>query len=193
MALVTGGTRGIGAATCRALADEGAHLAAGYWRDDEDVEKFLTAMAADDQGRRITVHEGNIGSADDCRRVLREVIDQHGRVDILVNNAGITIDRTVAKMTDEDWHKVIAVNLSLVGDRSAPRSATTRAARSSSSPRKTAGSTGPEHRGRTRPPGCLIALIALPSRNRSAGVPAAEDALGDGRRADDGEQPQPYR
>ena len=112
MALVTGGTRGIGAATCRALADEGAHLAAGYWRDDEDVEKFLTAMAADDPGRRITVHEGNIGSADDCRRVLREVIDQHGRVDILVNNAGITIDRTVAKMTDDDWHKVIAVNLS---------------------------------------------------------------------------------
>ena len=40
------------------------------------------------------------------------MIDQHGRVDILVNNAGITIDRTVAKMTDEDWHKVIAVNLS---------------------------------------------------------------------------------
>ena len=58
------------------------------------------------------MHEGNIGSADDCRRVLREVIDQHGRVDILVNNAGITIDRTVAKMTDDDWHKVIAVNLS---------------------------------------------------------------------------------
>jgi acetoacetyl-CoA reductase/3-oxoacyl-[acyl-carrier protein] reductase len=44
--------------------------------------------------------------------VLREVIDQHGRLDILVNNAGITIDRTVAKMTDDDWLKVIAVNLS---------------------------------------------------------------------------------
>ena len=58
------------------------------------------------------MHEGNIGSAEDCRRVLHEVIDQYGRVDILVNNAGITIDRTVAKMTDEDWHKVIAVNLS---------------------------------------------------------------------------------
>ena len=58
------------------------------------------------------MHEGNIGNADDCRRVLREAKDQHGRVDILVNNAGITIDRTVAKMTDEDWQKVIAVNLS---------------------------------------------------------------------------------
>jgi NAD(P)-dependent dehydrogenase (short-subunit alcohol dehydrogenase family) len=112
VALVTGGTRGIGAAICRALAEEGADIAAGYWRDDEDVEKFLTAMTADFPDRRITVHEGNIGSADDCRRVVGEVIEQHGRVDILVNNAGITLDRTVAKMTDEDWHRVIAVNLS---------------------------------------------------------------------------------
>jgi NAD(P)-dependent dehydrogenase (short-subunit alcohol dehydrogenase family) len=112
VALVTGGTRGIGAAICRALAEEGADIAAGYWRDDEDVEKFLTAMTADFPDRRITVHEGNIGSADDCRRVVGEVIERHGRVDILVNNAGITLDRTVAKMTDEDWHRVIAVNLS---------------------------------------------------------------------------------
>ena len=58
------------------------------------------------------MHEGNIGDADDCRRVISEVIEQHGRLDILVNNAGITIDRTVAKMTDEDWQQVIAVNLS---------------------------------------------------------------------------------
>jgi NAD(P)-dependent dehydrogenase (short-subunit alcohol dehydrogenase family) len=112
VALVTGGTRGIGAAICRALAEEGADIAAGYWRDDEDVEKFLTAMTADFPDRRITVHEGNIAHADDCRRVVGEVIEQHGRVDILVNNAGITLDRTVAKMTDEDWHRVIAVNLS---------------------------------------------------------------------------------
>src|SRR5271165_5610685 len=69
-------------------------------------------MAAEYPGRQVTVHHGNIGEASDCRRVLGEVIEQHGRLDILVNNAGITIDRTVAKMTDEDWQKVIAVNLS---------------------------------------------------------------------------------
>ena len=114
VALVTGGTRGIGAATCHSLADEGAHVAAGYWRDDDDetVGKFLTEMAADYPRQLITAHEGNIADADDCRRLLHEVIDRHGQVDILVNNAGITIDRTVAKMTDEQWHKVIAVNLS---------------------------------------------------------------------------------
>jgi acetoacetyl-CoA reductase/3-oxoacyl-[acyl-carrier protein] reductase len=61
---------------------------------------------------RVTVHNGNIGDAEDCRRVVREVIDQHGRLDILVNNAGITMDRTVHKMSDEDWLRVISVNLS---------------------------------------------------------------------------------
>jgi NAD(P)-dependent dehydrogenase (short-subunit alcohol dehydrogenase family) len=112
VALVTGGTRGIGAAIGRQLASEGAHVAAGYWHGREGAEKFLAAMTADFPGQHITVHEGNIGQGDDCRRVLREAIDQHGGVDILVNNAGITIDRTVAKMTDDDWQKVIAVNLS---------------------------------------------------------------------------------
>jgi NAD(P)-dependent dehydrogenase (short-subunit alcohol dehydrogenase family) len=112
VALVTGGTRGIGAAICHELASQGAHVAAGYWHGHETAQKFLASTTTDYPDRQITVHEGNIGSGDDCRRVLYEVIDQYGRVDILVNNAGITIDRTVAKMTDEDWQKVIAVNLS---------------------------------------------------------------------------------
>ncbi len=112
VALVTGGTRGIGAAICRQLASEGAAVAAGYKGQHEGAEKFRAAMSAEYPQQRCTLHEGNIGLADDCRRVVRDVIDQHGRLDILVNNAGITIDRTVAKMSDEDWQKVIAVNLS---------------------------------------------------------------------------------
>jgi acetoacetyl-CoA reductase len=112
VALVTGGTRGIGAAVGRGLAEEGASIAAGYWRGHEGAEKFLAAMSAEYPKLRCTVHEGNIGQADDCRRVVREVIDQHGHLDILVNNAGITIDRTVAKMSDEDWLRVLSVNLS---------------------------------------------------------------------------------
>jgi NAD(P)-dependent dehydrogenase (short-subunit alcohol dehydrogenase family) len=111
VALVTGGTRGIGAAISHRLADDGAHVAAGYWRHHEPAEKFMTSMNEEYPGT-ITVHHGNIGDPEDCRRVVREVIEQHGRLDVLVNNAGITIDKTVAKMGDEDWHRVISINLS---------------------------------------------------------------------------------
>ena len=110
VAFVTGGSRGIGAAITRSLAKQGAIVAAGYSRDRDRAEAFAAELAAD--GLTSSVHQGNIGSAEDCRRTVAEVIEQHGRLDVLVNNAGITSDKTVLKMTDEDWYKVIAVNLS---------------------------------------------------------------------------------
>lgn len=112
VALVTGGTRGIGAAVSQALANEGASVAAGYWHDHEMAEKFANGMQGDHPKQQFSTHEGNIGVAADCRRVVREVIDQHGRLDILVNNAGIAIDKVAAKMSDDDWHKVLDINLS---------------------------------------------------------------------------------
>ena len=110
VAFVTGGTRGIGGAICTSLAEHGADVAAGYSRDQETAEAFIDKLTQD--GLKGSIHQGNIASAEDCRRTVSEVIDQHGRLDILVNNAGITIDKTVLKLSDEDWHKVIAVNLS---------------------------------------------------------------------------------
>jgi NAD(P)-dependent dehydrogenase (short-subunit alcohol dehydrogenase family) len=112
VAFVTGGTRGIGAAICRSLAAQGADVAAGYSGNDQAAEAFSKDFTGDFPDRRVTVHKGDIGSADDCRRTVAEVIEQHGRLDILVNNAGITVDRTVLKMGDEDWRRVIEVNLS---------------------------------------------------------------------------------
>jgi 3-oxoacyl-[acyl-carrier protein] reductase len=110
VAFVTGGTRGIGAAICHSLAEQGADVAAGYSRDRESAEAFIGKLTG--EGLKGSIHKGNVGSADDCRRTVDEVIEEHGRLDILINNAGITIDKTVLKMTDEDWYKVIAVNLS---------------------------------------------------------------------------------
>jgi acetoacetyl-CoA reductase/3-oxoacyl-[acyl-carrier protein] reductase len=112
VALVTGGTSGIGAAICRSLASQGASIAAGFWGFNDRAEEFQAEMKSAYPDRVCTLHEANNGVPDDCRRMVREVIDQHGRLDILVNDAGITIDRTVAKMTDGDWQKVIDVNLS---------------------------------------------------------------------------------
>jgi acetoacetyl-CoA reductase/3-oxoacyl-[acyl-carrier protein] reductase len=110
VALVTGGTRGIGAAISRSLAVAGATVAAGYNSNSEKADSFLAELAA--LGADASAHRGNVADADDCRRTVAEVIDQHGRLDILVNNAGITIDRTVPKMSYEDWGTVLAVNLS---------------------------------------------------------------------------------
>jgi NAD(P)-dependent dehydrogenase (short-subunit alcohol dehydrogenase family) len=111
VALVTGGTRGIGAAISRCLGAAGAVVAAGYTRDDDAAQRFIKDFCSmeDNHG---SVHRGNVGNTDDCERVVQEVIDRHGRLDILVNNAGITSDKPVLKMSYEDWDKVIRVNLS---------------------------------------------------------------------------------
>src|SRR5919197_2735578 len=111
VAFVTGGTRGIGAAICRSLATQSATVAAGYGGNDEAAQKFKDTFTAS-YGTPVSVHKGNVADAPDCRRTIEEVIATHGRLDILVNNAGITIDRTVLKMTDDDWFKVLNVNLS---------------------------------------------------------------------------------
>jgi len=110
VALVTGGTRGIGAAISRTLAEKGAVVAAGFSSNREKAESFLQELRG--EGHEASVHQGNVGDWEDCQRVVREVIEQHGRLDILVNNAGITQDRPIWKMTVEDWHKVLRVNLS---------------------------------------------------------------------------------
>ena len=106
VALVTGGIRGIGAAICARLAARGVTVAAGYSRDKEAADQFC------EQRPGSSVHQGNIGSSEDCERVVQGVLDQHGRIDILVNNAGITLDKTVRKMATDDWDRVIQVNLS---------------------------------------------------------------------------------
>ena len=107
VALVTGGVRGIGLAISERLAAAGATVAAGYSRPSEASEQFLAGNAASGA----TIHQGNIGRNEDCERVVAEVLDQHGRLDVLVNNAGITMDRTVRKMTPEEWDRVLQVNL----------------------------------------------------------------------------------
>ena len=109
VAIVTGGTRGIGAAITSLLARSGARVAAGYSRGKDAAEKLQGELAQ--SGATVSVHQGRVDDINDCRRVVQEVMDRYGRVDWLVNNAGITLDKTVRKMSPEDWHNVLNVNL----------------------------------------------------------------------------------
>jgi acetoacetyl-CoA reductase len=110
VAIVTGGARGIGAAITTTLARAGYHVAAGYSTNQAAANELAGKLTS--EGLFLTVHKGNVGQPEDCRRVIDEVLSQHGRVDILVNNAGVTVDKTVRRMTVDDWHAVLRVNLS---------------------------------------------------------------------------------
>ncbi|HEX3611926.1 MAG TPA: 3-oxoacyl-ACP reductase [Sporichthyaceae bacterium] len=110
VAIVTGGVRGIGAAITTRLAEQGIHVAAGYSRGDIPAKELQERLTK--EGHSISIHSGNVGEPADCQRVVDEVLALKGRVDILVNNAGVTVDKTVRKMTVEDWHAVLRVNLS---------------------------------------------------------------------------------
>ena len=104
VALVTGGTRGIGYAIAKRLKEDGCLVAVGYSGNDEAARK-----CADELG--VMVVKGNVGNFDDCARAAREVAAALGPIEILVNNAGITRDGVFHKMTPEQWGEVVSVNM----------------------------------------------------------------------------------
>lgn len=111
VAIVTGGSRGIGGAISRLLAQDGATVAVlGLPIDRERTDRLRGALNG--SAERVHFYEGNVGIFDECRRAVDEVVRRHGRVDYLINNAGITRDHTVRKMTEEEWQAVLQVNLS---------------------------------------------------------------------------------
>jgi acetoacetyl-CoA reductase len=110
VAIVTGGARGIGAAITTNLAKTGTHVAAGYSRSRAPGDELAGKLTA--EGYSVSLHQGNVGNPEDCQQMVHDVLAEHGRVDYLVNNAGITVDKTVRKMTVDDWHAVLRVNLS---------------------------------------------------------------------------------
>jgi len=110
VAIVTGGTRGIGGAITETISKAGAHVAAGYSKGKDKAEECVENLRSN--GASVSCHQGRVDDFEDCKRVVGEVLDRFGRVDFLVNNAGITVDKTMRKMSPEDWHNVIDVNLS---------------------------------------------------------------------------------
>src|SRR5271167_2623011 len=104
VAVVTGGTRGIGAAVSKALKAAGYEVAATYHANDEAAEKFKAETG-------VHVYKWNVASYDECVAGLERVAKEVGPVDVLVNNAGITKDGMLHKMTPDQWYSVINTNL----------------------------------------------------------------------------------
>ena len=104
VAVVTGGTRGIGRAICEALKAEGLTVAAHYAGNEEKARAFTEETGIPAYKWDVGDHEATLAG---CRRVAEEV----GPVDVLVNNAGITRDGTLLKMSFEDWDAVMRINL----------------------------------------------------------------------------------
>ncbi|NLB58500.1 MAG: acetoacetyl-CoA reductase [Gammaproteobacteria bacterium] len=111
VALVTGGTGGIGTAICKRLIDAGHKVATNY-RNEEKTLAWQEQMKA--AGYDVTVARGDVSSPGDAEAMVRQVEEALGPVDILVNNAGITRDGTFHKMTAEQWQDVINTNLNSV-------------------------------------------------------------------------------
>src|ERR1700739_4039027 len=109
VALVTGAAKGIGRAIALELAHRGAAVAINYHSIREHAESLAELIR--EAGSDSLIIQGGVGSKEEARNVVKVVLDTWGKLDILVNNAGITRNKSLRKMSDDDWSDVINVNL----------------------------------------------------------------------------------
>ena len=109
IAIVTGGSRGIGKEICLKFASLGANLVINYIGDKTQAED--TKAECEKLGAKVALSEGDVSKMADCEKLFQTAVDTFGRVDILVNNAGITRDNLLMRMSEEEFDAVIAVNL----------------------------------------------------------------------------------
>lgn len=112
--LVTGGTGGIGTQICRRLANDNSYVIAAYFKDGRHEEARKWQETQKSQGYDIALAYADVSNFNDCERLVKELMEHHGRIDVLVNNAGITKDSTLKKMSLSAWQQVIETNLNSV-------------------------------------------------------------------------------
>jgi 3-oxoacyl-(acyl-carrier-protein) reductase len=110
VALVTGGTKGIGRAICMDLAAHGAQIACVYGHDRQAAEACEREVI--EKEYRVNFYQCDVTEPDQISATVERVVQDFGKIDILVNNAGVTCDKTVLKMEIADWHKVLRTDLS---------------------------------------------------------------------------------
>jgi 3-oxoacyl-[acyl-carrier protein] reductase len=112
VAIVTGGSRGIGEAIVLKLAENGAHVAFTYVSSDEKAKALEEKVKV--MGVKAKAYKSNAADFSDCENVVTDVMKELGTVDILVNNAGISKDNLLLRMSPEQWDEVMATNLKSV-------------------------------------------------------------------------------
>ena len=113
VALVTGGSRGIGRAISLQLGALGAKVAVNYHNNATAAEEVVAAIKAAGKGDALAV-QGDVSKAEDANKVVKATADAFGRLDILVNNAGTTRDNLLLRMKEEDWDFILTTNLKSV-------------------------------------------------------------------------------
>jgi 3-oxoacyl-[acyl-carrier protein] reductase len=112
VALVTGGTKGIGRAIARSLVNKGLRVYMNYASDTQAAESALSELQA--EGRAVAVVQADVSDQGQVNAMIESIVRKEGRLDILVNNAGIIRDGLLMFMPEKNWHKVIEVNLNSV-------------------------------------------------------------------------------
>ena len=109
VALVTGASRGIGKAIAETFSREGADVVVNYVRSEDEAKEVVKHIRA--MGRRAVAIKADVSKRADAQRMFNKALAEFGRVDVLVNNAGIGTGGTTLDTLEEDWDRVIAVNL----------------------------------------------------------------------------------
>lgn len=110
-AIVTGGGQGLGAATCTALHQAGAAVVVNYFNDGQGVNKARAEALVSQFGDRAAALDADVRDVQQVAALFDRAVERFGGVDIVVNNAAILRDRTLRKMTDDEWQSVIDTNL----------------------------------------------------------------------------------
>jgi len=110
VAIVTGSSRGLGRAIVRELADHGCRVVINYFQSKEQAEQLLAELK--DKGQEAIAVQAGVAHPDDVQSMIDTTVKEFGGIDILVNNAGVNRDRTIRRMSIEEWQEVIATDLS---------------------------------------------------------------------------------
>ncbi|MDA4133839.1 MAG: SDR family NAD(P)-dependent oxidoreductase, partial [Thaumarchaeota archaeon] len=109
VAIVTGASKGIGAAIAKMFADEGAKVVVNYYKSEEQAREVAAQIK--ESGGKCLLAKADVSKTPDVKRMVSKAVGKFGRIDILVNNAGVLIAKDFLDSTDEDWDRVVDVNM----------------------------------------------------------------------------------